>query len=120
MYARFKENAEFLTIYIREAHPEDEWQMDANIQQDVCYRQPQSLPDRVAIVKDFVARFSYPIPIVIDTMADTADRMYGGWPERLYIIDTDGTIVYKGGIGPFDFHPEQVGDWLSQRFPSSQ
>jgi len=94
--------------------------MDSNIQQDVCYRQPQSLADRVAIVKDFVTRFSYPIPIVIDSMADTADRIYGGWPERLYIIDIDGTIVYKGGIGPFDFHPEQVREWLSQRFPSSQ
>ena len=88
--------------------------MDSNIEQDVCYRQPKSLADRVAIVKDFVGRFSYPIPIVIDSMTDAADRIYGGWPERLYIIDTAGTIVYKGGIGPFDFHPEQVREWLAQ------
>lgn len=116
MYEEFKREAEFLTIYIREAHPEDEWQMDDNVQQDVCYRQPQSLSDRLAIVKDFVQRFSYPIPIAVDTMADTADVTYGAWPERLYIVETDGTIAYKGGMGPYGYKPEEVREWLSRRF----
>jgi hypothetical protein len=26
---------------------------------------------------------------------------YSGMPARLYVIDTDGKIAYKGGRGPF-------------------
>ena len=40
---RYAGRAEFLTIYIREAHPEDEWQMSSNEKENVCYAQPKTL-----------------------------------------------------------------------------
>ena len=43
--------------------------------------------------------------------------IYAGWPERLYVIDEKGKLVYKGGMGPFEFHPEQVEAWVARRFP---
>ncbi len=117
MYKQFKDRAEFLTVYVREAHPQDEWQMKANVTEGTCYLQPRSLGDRVAIANDFIKRFQYPIPLGIDSLADTAMRIYGGWPERLYVIDESGKIVYKGGMGPFQYHPEEVRAWLEKRFP---
>ena len=45
---QYGDHADFLTIYIKEAHPEDEWQMDANVDQGVCYMQPKSMDDRLA------------------------------------------------------------------------
>ena len=39
------------------------------------------------------------------------------WPERFYILDEAGTIVYKGEPGPFGYHPEEVEAWLGKRFP---
>lgn len=119
MYEQFKEHADFLTIYIREAHPEDEWQMDSNITDDVCYMQPRTLADRLSIANDFAQRFHYPIPLAVDTMANTANQLYAGWPERLYLIGTDGRILYKGGMGPFNYKPEEVRAWLEQRFPEA-
>lgn len=112
MHAQYKDRVRFQTVYIREAHPLDEWQMDANEKEEVCYRQPKSLADRVVIANDFVKRFRYPIPLAIDPMENPADDVYAGWPERFYIIDTNGTIVYKGETGPFGFHPEEVEAWL--------
>jgi len=117
MYQQFKGHAEFLTVYIREAHPQDEWQMKANVTDGTCYLQPRTLEDRVAIANDFVGRFQYPVPLAIDSIADIANRLYAGWPERLYVIDERGRIVYKGGLGPFNYHPEEVHAWLEKRFP---
>lgn len=57
MYKDFKDRADFLTIYIREAHPLDEWQMKSNVTEDICYPQPHTLAQRVAIANDFVRRF---------------------------------------------------------------
>jgi hypothetical protein len=119
IYEQFNDRAGFLTVYIREAHPQDEWQMNANVDEGVCYSRPRSLEDRVAIANDFVHRFHYPIPLGIDRMNDHAKKLYAAWPERLYIIDESGTIVYKGGLGPFNYRPEEVRDWLERRFPET-
>ena len=106
----------FLTIYIREAHPLDEWQMDSNVKDDVCYPQPKTTEDRVRIANDFVKRFRFQLPLLVDPIDDRANAIYAGWPERLYVIDETGTIVYKGKPGPFGYHPEEVAAWLKERF----
>ena len=41
--------------------------------------------------------------MVVDDMQDTVNQLYRAWPERIYVIDRDGLIFYKGGIGPFFF-----------------
>ncbi len=112
MYEQYSDRATFLTVYIREAHPTDEWQIKDNEKEDVCYRQPQSLGERVTIANDFVKRFRYPLPLAVDDMHNRAEKTYAAWPERLYIVDTRGVIVYKGKPGPFGYHPEEVEDWL--------
>jgi type I thyroxine 5'-deiodinase len=120
MYERYGERVGFLTVYIKEAHPLDEWQMDSNVKESVCYPQPQSLAQRVAIANDFVKRFSYRVPLAVDGMENPANAAYAGWPERFYIVDEKGLIVYKGKPGPFGYHPEEVEAWLMQRYPGEK
>lgn len=116
MYEDYKSRADFLTVYVREAHATDEWQMKSNLKDDVCYAQPKTLEQRVAIANDFIKRFHYPLPLGIDGMRDAADKAYSAWPERIYIIDEHGRIAYAGGLGPFEYRPEEVRDWLAKRF----
>jgi hypothetical protein len=94
--------------------------MKSNVAEDICYAQPTTFAQRVAIANDFVSRFHYPVPVAIDAMNDAADHLYGGWPERIYIIDETGKIVYRGGLGPFNYHPEEARAWLAQRFGPTQ
>jgi type I thyroxine 5'-deiodinase len=61
-----------------------------------------------------VKRFDYPLPLAIDEMGDPVEKVYAGWPERFYIVDARGVIVYKGEPGPFGFHPEEVEAWLQK------
>jgi type I thyroxine 5'-deiodinase len=119
MHRKYADRARFLTVYIKEAHPEDEWQMDSNEKEDVCYPQPKTLEQRVAIANDFVKRFHYDVPILVDDMENAANETYAGWPERFYILDESGKIVFKGKPGPFGFHPEEVEAWLKARFTAS-
>jgi len=113
MSKKYGERARFVTVYIEEAHPRDEWQMTSNEKEDVCYTQPRSLAERVTIANDFVKRFSYKIPLLVDGMDNAANALYAGWPERFYIVGTDGRIAYKGKTGPFGYHPEEVEAWLA-------
>jgi hypothetical protein len=82
---------------------------------NVCYLQPHTTAERVAIAGDFVKRFQYPIPLFVDPIENPANELFAGWPERLYVVE-DGVIRYKGGTGPFDYHPEEVEAWLAKRF----
>ena len=111
---RFQERAKFLTIYIKEAHPEDEWQMTVNEDQGVCYMQPTTLADRLVIANDFIERFDYGMPLVVDPMDNPAEEAYAAWPERLYVIGTDGRIAYKGRTGPFGFDPDELEQQLEE------
>jgi hypothetical protein len=83
----------------------------------VCYAQPVTFDDRVRIARDFVQRCGYEVPIAIDRIDNPANEIYAGWPERLYVVDQDGTIAYKGKTGPFGYHPEELAAWLIKRFP---
>jgi hypothetical protein len=109
---------DFLTIYIREAHPTDEWMMKSNEKDkdDVCYKQPKTIEDRIAIANDFTKRYKFAIPFGIDEMSNAANDAYAAWPERLYIVDERGQISYKGGNGPFKYNPKEVRLWLAQRY----
>ena len=86
--------------------------MKSNEDEGVCYAQPHSLAQRVAIANDFIRRFRFPLPLLVDDMDNHADALYAGWPERLYVVTADGAIAYKGNTGPFGYHPEEVAGWL--------
>jgi type I thyroxine 5'-deiodinase len=92
--------------------------MDSNEKEGVCYPQPTTLKQRLAIANDFSKRFHYDVPLAVDSIDNRANDAYAGWPERFYIVDEKGTIVYKGKPGPFGYHPEEVEAWLANRFPS--
>src|SRR5262249_30816989 len=112
--------ADFLTIYVLEAHPTDEWQMDQNERDGVCYAQPQTLAERCAIARDFVQKLAHGLPLLVDPIDNPADAAFAAWPERLYVIDEAGRVAFKGGPGPFGYHPEEVEAWLRGRFGAAR
>jgi hypothetical protein len=56
------------------------------------------------------------VPFGVDDMTNAANDAYAAWPERLYIIDENGKIAYRGGNGPFKYYPSEVRDWLAARY----
>ena len=110
----FQGTAEFAYVYIKEAHPDDEWQMDANLESDVVYTQPNTLESRMELARTFIDRMKIEGRTLVDDMANTANACFAAWPERLYVLDQSGEILYKGGMGPFYFDPDEVRELLEE------
>jgi hypothetical protein len=112
IYDAHRNQAGFLTVYISEAHPEDEWQMDSNVKDQVVFKQPKTFEERKGLVKVLVDRLKYRMPVAIDAIDGQAEKVFAAWPERIYVIGRDGTVVYKGGMGPFGFLPDEAEEAL--------
>ena len=86
--------------------------MRANEREDLIYDQPSTLEQRLKIAREFVELMGYDIEVVVDNLENAADEAYAAWPERLYVIGTNGKIAFKGGMGPGGFDVDEVEKWL--------
>jgi len=93
----------FLVIYIREAHPTDEWLVESNERDNVLYAQPTTLAERTEVASACALRLDFTMPMLIDDLDNSTDRKYYALPDRLYLVGRDGRIVYRGLPGPFGF-----------------
>ncbi len=100
---RFADEAVFLAIYVREAHPTDGWRMISNERVGVQATQPKTYAERVAVAAQCAARLKPTMPLLVDEINDPTGNAYSGMPARLYVIDCAGQVAYKGGRGPFGF-----------------
>ncbi len=101
-------------VYIKEAHSSDLWQMAGNIRRYVVFADPKSVEERVAGAGTCLTKLSVRIPALIDDMQNSTELAYTAWPDRLYVIDRDGRIRYKGEAGPFGFDAELLEAKLKQ------
>ena len=82
--------------------------MDSNVKEQVVFKQPKTFGERKKAADILVDRLKYRAPLALDGIEGAAEQAYGAWPERIYIIGTDGKIAYQGGMGPFGFHPDEA------------
>lgn len=108
----FQDQVELVLVYIKEAHPGDEWQTDSNLESNVVFDQPKTFEARADLARTFVDRMEVETETFVDDIRNTAMACYAAWPERIYVIDRGGRIVYKGGMGPFYFEPEELREVL--------
>ena len=105
-----------MVVYIKEAHPEDEWQMDINHKQGVVFQQPKTFEERKHLADLMIKEFDLKIPTVIDDMDNTVEACYAAWPERYYLIDKAGLVAFKGKPGPGGFQPDEFRAYLQKRY----
>lgn len=108
VWNRQKEHADFLFVYVREAHPTDGWAMKSNEKAGVLVSQPRTFEERQLVAEQCVAKLKPSIPFYVDDIADTAGNLWSAMPARLYVIDSQGKVAWKSGRGPFGFKPEEM------------
>jgi hypothetical protein len=106
--AAHSHTCDFVKIYVSEAHPTDEWQVYTT--KDIDYKQPQQLSERATCANKYVEEQlkGADVPVFLDGMDNRAEYLYSAHPERLYVLSPQGDIVYKGGMGPFGYLPEEL------------
>lgn len=103
IHKRFADEATFIAVYVREAHPTDGWKMESNKRVGVAVAQPKTLAERAAVATQCHALLQPSMPLLVDEINDPVGSAYSGMPARLYVIDLDGKVAYKSGRGPFGF-----------------
>ena len=98
----------FLTVYIREAHPEDGWVIAENRRSGLAVHDPVTDEERRAVASTCAVDLRLAMPMVVDRVDNAVASAYGGWPDRLYLVRRDGRIAFQGGEGPFGFKPAEL------------
>lgn len=113
IYEQYKDQAEFLMVYIREAHPESVLTVEEG-GKDVLKRfvQTNDYKSRVASAAACYNLLDLPYPIVVDKEDNQVKEAWSGWPIRLMVVNTKGKLVFDGGRGPGGFQPEKLKAWL--------
>lgn len=114
IYERFNDAIEFFVVYIREAHPTDGWQSVSNVLEDVVFTQPTTYDERVELAHACTLGMDISIPTLIDEMSNEVNEAYHAQPDRLYLVDADGTIAYRSGLGPFGFKSDEFEEAIVQ------
>jgi len=108
MYQQYKDKAQFFLIYIREAHPNDAWQVPQNIQDGWVINEPKTWEERKKLAQDLLDRTKLSLPTLIDNMDNKVDDAYKAWPDRVYVVGINGKIIFKGAEGPKGFKPLEI------------
>ena len=107
-------------VYIEEAHPIDAWQDDDNVKAKIFLHSTCTQKERCDVATTCLVKLGIEYPAIVDDTANTTERAYTAWPDRLYVIDRDGRVAYKSKPGPFGFHTEDVARTLEKLLPESQ
>jgi hypothetical protein len=94
--------------------------MSSNIRDNVIFVDPKTMEERTAVAESCVRKLGIKIPALIDELGDGVEKAYTGWPDRLYLIGSDGLVKFKTAAGPFGFHPAELEKALQQAFPANR
>jgi hypothetical protein len=81
----FADIASFHTVWVREPHAGGD------------YPQPETIEQRQQYARDFVASDGATITVLVDDMDATIQRLMGGFPNSVYVIDVRGRVAYRAG-----------------------
>ena len=115
LYQQYHDQVQFLTIYIREAHPKDGWWFGGGIMGKILEKgipkaatdinDPKTIEERRDVARQCEQTLEYGMRTYVDEMDDAVSKAYAAKPTRLYLIGLDGCVVYAGGLGPYGFSP---------------
>jgi peroxiredoxin len=83
IHQQFLNQVEFLTLYVREAHPGD------------YYNQATTIDEKSKYAQDLKERDQIPWKIGVDDLDGSLHRQLGSLPNAVYILDSSGKVAYR-------------------------
>jgi acetyl esterase/lipase len=113
---RYADRAHFLMIYIREAHPESKILIPIDTGGSLLktFAQTATSAARVDNARSCQNLLDVPFPVLVDAEDNETLADYGGWPNRLVVVDASGRIAWDSGQGPRGFQPQRLEAWLRE------
>ena len=101
-------------IYIKEAHPVDGRVAAYNEKAGIRIKQPTTIDQRQEVAQTCSSKLSLRFPVLVDSIDDKTNRDYAAQPDRLYVVDREGKIAYKGKPGPRGFNVAEMTQALDK------
>ncbi|MDP9373633.1 MAG: hypothetical protein M3Q65_14510 [Chloroflexota bacterium] len=83
LHVRFGDRVEFVTLYVREAHPGER------------YPQPDTIERKLAHATAYKERARIPWTVAVDDIEGELHRALDPRPHAAYLMDTDGTVAFR-------------------------
>ncbi len=103
LHARYGAKAEFLLVYIREAHGAGEWKSTQNQREGVDLPDAASMEAKRKNASYCVRTLGIPYATVVDGMDLDAETAYRAWPSRVFVVGKDGRIVFESLLNEQSF-----------------
>jgi hypothetical protein len=122
VYRDFRDRAEFLFVYIREAHPDSVLSLVDETMAPRLVKVPQqsSLDVRAQAAAACGRTLKLSMPIAVDSMDNTVGRAYAGWPNRMVVVGVDGRILFASSPSPHGVDAARLRSWLEQNLRAAR
>lgn len=112
---KYKQKCDFLTIYILEAHAQDKWPISSSRYnpggKPVKINQHTTQEERIKVAHEFIQAFEYKVPTLVDSIDNSFESQYFGWPFRFYIIK-NGKLAFKAMPKDAMYDFNEVCEWI--------
>ena len=125
LYNRYNEDIEFMVVYIKEAHAQDEWWLGETKLMRLGFElggalantelfAPTTDEERLKNATKCKNRILGDLPTYVDGIDNAVNDAYAALPTRIYLIAKDGTVAWDSGLGPFGFIPDDLETAIKQ------
>jgi type I thyroxine 5'-deiodinase len=114
LYQTYRDRATFLLVYIQESHPG----MILSVPTKSGGKELRVIPlitsetESLDNLRKLVQLGELTVPAGIESPANSVNRDYAAYPNRIYVVDVNGRVVFKGAPGPTGFKVPELADWL--------
>ncbi len=116
VYRDFRDRAEFLFVYIREAHPDSMLSLvdDKRIASLTKIPQATTSEERTEAAVFCRRTLKLNMPIAVDSIENKVGRAYAGWPNRIVVVGADGNVLFATSPSPRGTDAARLRDWLNE------
>lgn len=121
VYDQYKDRAQFLLVYVREAHPDSILSVIGENGREVLQKlpQPKNLSTRISNASICQRTKDLGIPIAVDKIDNRVGKAYAGWPNRMVVVGTDGRILFATAPSPRGTNASSLKEWLTNNLKKS-
>jgi hypothetical protein len=114
LYQTYRDRVTFLLVYIAEAHPGQilSVQKEDGAEELRVIPLVQKEPDLLVNLKHLLRLGKLTLPAAVDNPESSLTNDYAGYPNRIYVIGTDGRVRFKGAPGPTGYKVPDLEEWL--------
>jgi tetratricopeptide (TPR) repeat protein len=108
LYTRYHDRAEFLLVYIREAHGAGSWQSTVNQREGIDLADAATFEQKREYAASCVRKLKIAYTAAVDPLDNSTEKAYLAWPSRVYLVDKQGRVAFNSLLDELNFNASSL------------